>query len=137
MQRLRVAERAMAQSDRVERTHQGGGARGELDEEERAAAEPTEEFPLYDSEDEDSYDEVADRRGGGRHAKKPFKKVVVAGALGVTKVLKKLVPKPRSTAVDALNPQAPVQGMVYARKFKAPPGKRESLTPKISLLNDY
>lgn len=134
VQRLRVAERAMAQSDRVERTHQGGGARGELDEEERVADQPTEEYPLYDSEDDDSYDEAAERRNGrgGRHGKKPFKRVVVAGALGVGRALKKLVPKPRSTQANTLNPQAPVQGMVYARKFKAPPGKRKPRPSKLS-----
>lgn len=124
--RLR-AERSMGPPGRAERTNQGGGARGELDEEERVAGEPTEAYPLYDSEDEDSYDEAVDRRNarGGRHFKKPFKQVVLDGALGLGRALKNLVPKPRSTPVDALNPQAPAQGIVYARKFKAPPGKRE------------
>lgn len=122
-QRLRAAERAMIPAGRVDRTNPGGGARGELDEEERVAAEPTEAYPLYDSEDEESYDEALDgRNGAGRRSKKAFKQVVIAGALGVGRALKNLVPKPRNTPMDA---QAPAQGIVYARKFKAPPGKRE------------
>ncbi|KAH8153368.1 uncharacterized protein LAJ45_02180 [Morchella importuna] len=120
IQRIRSAERAMEYSDRVERTHNGGGARGELDEEERAAdEEPRDEYQLYDSEDEDSYEEA---RNGRRN--KPLKSVVMDGLFQAGNVLKSLVPKPRSTEADTLNPQAPVQGMVYARKFKAPPGKR-------------
>lgn len=122
IQRIRSAERAMEYSDRVERTHNGGGARGELDEEERAAdEEPRDEYQLYDSEDEDSYEEA---RNGRRN--KPLKSVVMDGLFQAGNVLKSLVPKPRSTEADTLNPQAPVQGMVYARKFKAPPGKRKS-----------
>lgn len=125
IQRLRSAERAIEYADRVERTHNGGGARGELDEEERAAdEEPRDEYQLYDSEDEDSYDEANERRNGRRN--KPLKSVVMDGLFQAGNVLKSLVPKPRSTEVDTLNPQAPVQGMVYARKFKAPPGKRKS-----------
>lgn len=126
-QRLRAAERAMIPAGRVDRTNPGGGARGELDEEERVAAEPTEAYPLYDSEDEESYDEALDgRNGAGRRSKRPFKQVVIAGALGVGRALKNLVPKPRNTPMDA---QAPAQGIVYARKFKAPPGKREFPLP--------
>lgn len=118
VERIRSAERAMEYSDRVERTHNGGGARGELDEEERVAEEPRDEYPPYDSDDEDSYEDERRRRN------KPLKSIIMDGIFRAGSMLKSLVPKPRNTEADTLNPQAPIQGMVYARKFKAPPGKR-------------
>ncbi|KAG0136894.1 putative vacuolar transporter chaperone (Vtc4) [Tuber indicum] len=119
-QRLIGARESINEAGRVERTNGGGGPRGIQDEEERAGdPAPGEEYPLYDSEDDDSEDETGRRNG----ARKRSLGKRVKGAAG--KILSGLGTVARRNATTtSVTPQAPVQGITYARKFKAPPGKR-------------
>jgi uncharacterized membrane protein YidH (DUF202 family) len=119
-QRLIGARESINEAGRVERTNGGGGPGGIQDEEERAGdPAPGEEYPLYDSEDDDSEDETGRRNG----ARKRSLGKRVKGAAG--KILSGLGTVARRNATTtSVTPQAPVQGITYARKFKAPPGKR-------------
>ena len=104
-----------------------------LDVEERIAApalsDDPNNYPLYDSEEEDSAEEMQDARsrGGWRYARKMAKHHVVALESLFTAGLKKLAPDSKSTSTPATTGVGgvdPIGGEVQARKFKAPKGKR-------------
>ncbi|KAI5791957.1 VTC domain-containing protein [Geopyxis carbonaria] len=98
------------------RTNGGGG--NNMDEEERVAANiASEDYPIYDSEDDDDDDEYSDRPHRPFSLTRTLKKTATATA----HYLSYLIPHPRSTTVDTPYPQA---ATTYARKFRAPPGKR-------------
>jgi uncharacterized membrane protein YidH (DUF202 family) len=100
-------------------------APGVLDEEERAGgAAPTgDDYPLYDSEDEDSDEEDTPllHRSNAAHTRKAIVKSLQSFGNTVFSYASYLIPHPRSTETDGPSPKA---GTTYARKFKAPPGKR-------------
>lgn len=98
-------------------THQGGN--GVMDEEERLAADnqETEDYPIYDSEASDDEDDTPLRR---RRRPGMTKRLQHAGTTALH-YLNYLVPRPRSTQVEI---PALLSGTIYARKFRAPPGKR-------------
>ncbi|KAI5846683.1 vacuolar transporter chaperone 4 [Tricharina praecox] len=98
-------------------THQGGN--GVMDEEERLAVDnqETEDYPIYDSEASDDEDDTPLRR---RRQPGLTKRVQRAGTLALH-YLSYLIPRPRSTQVEI---PTLLSGTVYARKFRAPPGKR-------------
>ncbi|ERF73121.1 hypothetical protein EPUS_09195 [Endocarpon pusillum Z07020] len=146
LNRLRAARDALNEYDRdrerdANAAHQDSGedeARGfsrpnALDVEERIAAQPLQEdpgnCPLYDSEEEDSSDELeeARRRGGWLYARKMAKhRVAIIGdslAAGLKKLFLTTKPTPSATnsGIGGVNP---IGGDVHARKFKAPKGKR-------------
>ena len=99
-------------------THNGGN--GVLDEEERVATQPEEDYPLYDSEASESDSETTplNRRRRRQQITKLQAALQTAGSY-----LSYLIPRPRATAL-AQPPSSTITGTVYARKFRAPPGKR-------------
>ncbi|KAL7269114.1 vacuolar transporter chaperone [Rhizina undulata] len=101
-----------------QRTHNGGA--GVMDEEERVATEPREDFPLYDSEDE-SDDEDVNGNGSRRYRRRGVGAFIKHAGKACWKGLKLLVPVPRSTIAAGENDGA---GIIYVKKFKAPPGKK-------------
>lgn len=125
-------------------THTHPGGSGVMDEEERvgvspAAAAPAatstaaagdHDYPLYDSEDDDDDDDESGldddsspllRSRRRRRARRRYFKSVQNLAACVLHWLSYLVPRPRSTQIDI---PAARSGTLYARKFRAPPGKR-------------
>lgn len=104
-----------------------------LDVEERIAAQPLQDdpdnYPLYDSEEEDSADEMeeARRRGGWTYARKMAKHHVALVGDYVATALRKIIPSRTPTPISAntdIGGVNPLGGDVHARKFKAPRGKR-------------
>ncbi|KAF8247649.1 hypothetical protein K440DRAFT_650455 [Wilcoxina mikolae CBS 423.85] len=108
-------------------THTGGN--GVMDEEERVAAQAPaghEDYPLYDSEDDEdeddsSVDEASPLIRRRRITRRQVIKSLQQGGEQLLHYLSYLIPHPRSTQVDI---PAARSGTVYARKFRAPPGKR-------------
>lgn len=102
-------------------THPGG--QGVMDEEERVASgAPEDPYPIYDSEDDAEDDTDATplaRRRLTQH--QSLLSTLNRHASTTLHYLSYLIPHPRSTTVEGHNP---LLGTVYARKFKAPPGKR-------------
>lgn len=99
-------------------TTNGGGST--MDVEERVAVrfqDQDNDYPLYDSEtdtsDSESYPARHRRYSPLKHLKRVGKHTLVA--------LSYLIPRPRSTVAEGHNP---MNGTVFERKFRAPPGKR-------------
>ena len=154
MRRLRAAREAMRQHelDRDaddEEDYSDGNA---LDIEERVAAIPLAEnpddYPLYDSEEEDEADEMeaARRQGGWWYGWKLFQNhakqhAVTAGNFLVS-VFNTIKPVPRSYMPPGVTGPTLRQlgSQVQARKFKAPPGKRihvpVRVEPKVYFANE-
>lgn len=144
LKRLRAARDALDEYGRdrerdAEAAHDANadGANGSrenaLDVEERIAAQPLPEdpdnYPLYDSEEEDSADEMeeARRRGGWRYARAMAKHHVAMAGNYLAAGLRKAAPTPKPTPIPAIGGIGgvnPIGGDVPARKFKAPKGKR-------------
>jgi SPX domain protein involved in polyphosphate accumulation/uncharacterized membrane protein YidH (DUF202 family) len=145
LQRLRAARDALNEYGR-DRERDAAAAQGDsaneansfppqnsLDVEERVAAQPLSEdpdsYPLYDSEEEDSADEMEEARqkGGWLYARKMGKHHIAAAgnylASGLRKAIltSKPTPMPANGAIGGVDPTG---GDVHARKFKAPKGKR-------------
>ncbi|KAL6714434.1 vacuolar transporter chaperone [Lecanora helva] len=123
IRRLREARDAMEQYD-MERTADPANS---LDIEERIAAAPIEnpdDYPIYDSEDEDVDDmEEAKRVGGWYYRRKILSHHASMLGSYLTTGIKKIVPVPKPTPIPGPSlPQA--VGPVEGRKFKAPKGKR-------------
>ena len=132
LRRLREARDAMEEYD-MART--ADPAANDLDMEERIAAQPliqsSEDYPLYDTEDEDGYaDNVSEaerERGWAYPWKALIRHISLAGsktysALTYVTPFPKSTPIPTSTAPTGFG-NFPATAMV-ARRFKAPPGKR-------------
>lgn len=132
IRRLRAARDAMEQYD-MART--ADPAANELDMEERIAAQPLmhdpDDYPIYDSEDEDSWDEAqsaAKNKGSWAYRWKVVMKHASLAASKVGAALSYIIPTPRPTSMP---PSAAPTGFgnvpataMSARRFKAPPGKR-------------
>ena len=107
----------------------------ELDIEERIADLPIQDpddYPLYDSEDEDEDDalEEAKRIGGWFYQRKVLKHHIIQAREYILRGLKLAAPVPRATPIpDTTTSMSPLPQRVEARHFKAPKGKRESLSP--------
>ena len=119
--RLRIARDAMEQYDIAQ--HTDDHVPNTLDIEERIAAAPIthpDDYPIYDSDDED-IDELAEaKRVGGWH----YRRKLLTHHLAMTghylaSGLKKLMPTPKPTPTLATSNPSP-----ETRKFKAPRGKR-------------
>ena len=129
--RLRAAWDAMEQNamDRAEDFPQHTG--NELDIEERIAAMPLanpDDHPIYDSEEEDDEDDMEEARriGGWSYGRKVLKHHIVLVGSYLVNGLRKISPIPISTprprskgALDVMS------GLVEAKRFKAPKGKRK------------
>lgn len=105
-------------------------ARGnELDIEEEVGAQPiSEDYPLYDSEDEDSQDdgiEEARRIGGWPYYSKLVKKYTKLAGQRAANVLHALSPVPRSSTLPTNGSMEPLRrDQVQDKRFKAPKGKK-------------
>ena len=125
--RLREAQETMDATDRHREAH---GEANELDEEERLADLPIahiDDYPIYDSEDEDEADalEEAKRVGGWTYRKQLLKHHVIRVEEYLVKGLKLATPTPKATPMpDTTSPTSALPMEVEAKRFKAPPGKR-------------
>ncbi|KAJ9649082.1 vacuolar transporter chaperone [Coniosporium tulheliwenetii] len=138
LRRLREARDAMEQHDLDQRADYGAmdgqadgqadGSPNSLDIEERIAARPlqnSEDYPLYDSDDEEDDLEEARRAGGWTYRKKLLQLRLRRAGEWLGGVLKKAVPAPQSTSMPRLRPSMGVpKTMGEAKRFKAPKGKR-------------
>lgn len=106
---------------------EAASAPGVLDEEERAGAtipaQTGDDYPFYDSEDEDSDEEETHllHRSNATRTRNAIVKALQSFGNTVFSYGSYLIPHPRATEIDGPSPKA---GTTYARKFKAPPGKR-------------
>lgn len=126
--RLRIARDALEQYDIEQRSANPNA----LDIEERISAAPLahnpDDYPIYDSEDEDMDDlEEAKRIGGWHYRGKVLRNHIAMAGSYIAAGLSKITPTPKPTpilgsALTALGNMPPTQ--VEARRFKAPRGKR-------------
>jgi len=157
IQRLRAARDAMEAHEQDQlreeleeaeaQQHVNGSAPGNsLDVEERVAAQPLpdqdNDYPLYDSDDEDEDLEEARRVGGWYYYSTYLRKQLHDTTNALWKGFLVVAPRPRATIMPA-----PLQGGVGVQKgvgelkrFKAPPGKRihvpVRIEPKVSLATE-
>jgi hypothetical protein len=110
----------------------------ELDIEERIAAKPiagNEDYPLYDTDDEEDDLEEARRVGGWHYHKLLIKKRAQETGSAVSKGLWMLVPRPMASEIPNDTPTSnlgiPKRDTV-GKRFKAPKGKRKFTTPALS-----
>jgi hypothetical protein len=107
----------------------------ELDSEERVAAKPVaglDDYPLYDTDDEDDDLEEASRIGGWHYRRRLIKKKAKEIGQGILYGLWVLVPKPMPTEMPADTgalgiPKRTGEG----KRFKAPKGKRKFFQPRV------
>ena len=128
IRRLRIARDALEQYDIEQRSADPNA----LDVEERVSAPPLahnpNDYPIYDSEDEDSFDmEEAKRKGGWHYRGKVLRHRIATAGSYIAAALSKIAPTPKPTpipgsAMTALGDVPPSQ--VEGRRFKAPRGKR-------------
>ena len=128
IRRLRIARDALEQYDIEQRSADPNA----LDVEERVSAPPLahnpNDYPIYDSEDEDSFDmEEAKQKGGWHYRGKVLRHHIATAGSYIAAALSKIarIPKPTpipGSAMTALGDVPP--GQVEARRFKAPRGKR-------------
>ena len=126
--RLRLARDAMEQYDMDQRSNDPNA----LDIEERISAAPLaqnpDDYPIYDSEDEDTDDmEEAKRIGGWHYRGKVLTHHIALLGSSIAAALSKIAPTPKPTPIPgstltAFGNVPPSQ--VEARRFKAPRGKR-------------
>lgn len=136
--RLRAARDALEQHEQEQRMDYGttrldGDADpNSLDEEERMAAKPLtddDDYPLYDSDDEDDLEE-AKRVGGWRYRVKLVKRHFEMFGDKVLDMLKHAKPVPQSTDIPAAasaamgDPRKVPGAKVEEKRFKAPKGKK-------------
>ncbi|KAL9636679.1 MAG: hypothetical protein Q9164_002664, partial [Protoblastenia rupestris] len=132
LRRLREARDAMEQYDMARTTDP---AANNLDMEERIAAQPLvqnpDDYPLYDSGDEDSDTEnlsEAKRKGGWPYYWKVLKHHLSLATSKTASALSYIIPAPKPTPLPVSTAPTgfgnlPATAMT-ARRFKAPPGKR-------------
>lgn len=128
IRRLRIARDVMEQYDMEQRSADPNA----LDIEERISAAPLvqnpDDYPIYDSDDEDMDDMEEAKRIGGWHYRGKFltHHIAMVGSYIAAGLLKMTpIPKPTpipGSALTALGNVPP--GQVEARRFKAPRGKR-------------
>lgn len=123
--RLRIARDALEQYDIEQRSANPNA----LDIEERISAAPLahnpDDYPIYDSEDEDIDDlEEAKRIGGWHYRGKVLRHHIAMAGSYIAAGLSRITPTPKPTPIpgSALGNVPPTQ--VEARRFKAPRGKR-------------
>lgn len=136
LRRLRAARDAMEQHDLDQRRDYGATVNGDnngapgnnLDIEERISARPRPEddYPLYDSEDEDSDDlEEARRVGGWHYRRKQLEHAVSTAGEKILSALQRAKPVPRSTPLPESGDSLGVpKATGEVKRFKAPKGKR-------------
>ena len=129
--RLRAARDSLEQNDRDRAEDFPEQVPNQLDIEERIAALPlnsADDYPLYDSEEEDEEDalEEARRVGGWRYGAKLVKHHALKAEDFVANNLKLFVPTPKPTPIPNTNgAMSALPAQVEAKRFKAPKGKRK------------
>lgn len=157
LRRLRGARDALQQHsqdrENVEDGYPDYAAQNTLDIEERVAAQPLDEdpddYPLYDSEEENEEEELeeAHKKGGlaygWKMAKKHVKKYAIVAGDYISSGLHKVAPTPKPTPMPSngnIGGVNPLGGQISARKFKAPKGKRihvpVRVEPKVFFANE-
>ena len=136
IRRLREARDAMEQYDMARTADPAADpAANDLDMEERIAAQPllnnSDDYPIYDSEDEDSYYDdqyAANQKSSWAYRWKIVKRHALIAGSRIGSALSYIVPTPKPTAMP---PSAAPTGFgnvpataITAHRFKAPPGKR-------------
>ena len=134
--RLRQARDALERNDQERSTDYPQQTSNDLDIEERIAAVPLvqnpDDYPIYDSEEEDEADKMEEARrvGGWRYRGLVLKRHVFLTGEYLLKGVKLIIPAPKPTYIpgtnSALTPLIP--GQIEAKRFKAPKGKRLSLS---------
>ncbi|KAK4545164.1 hypothetical protein LTR36_003715 [Oleoguttula mirabilis] len=142
IQRLRAARDALEQHEEERRMEDANGDTNVLDEEERMAhkplAHPDDDYPLYDSDDDEEDLEAAKRVGGWTYRWKLVKRQTQLAADKLLDVLKQASPVPRPTAIPAREGGmgVPAADKVSEKRFKAPKGKKihvpVRVEPKVS-----
>lgn len=122
--RLRIARNAMEQFDMAQRS---ADTSNELDIEERIAAQPItdpDDYPIYDSEDEDVDDlEEAKHVGGWHYRRKVLTYHLSHAGSYLVAGFKKFAPTPKSTSIPGQTMPLSTDS-VSGFKFKVPKGKR-------------
>ncbi|KAH9845836.1 vacuolar transporter chaperone 4-like [Teratosphaeria destructans] len=139
-QRLRAARDALEQHE-LDRRMEGGNG-NIMDEEERMAHKPIaiidEDYPLYDSDDEEEALAEAKRVGGWHYRWKLIKRHAAMAADKTLDVLKHASPTPKPTPIPGREGGmgVPAGGAVSEKRFKAPKGKKihvpVRVEPKVS-----
>ena len=136
LRRLRAARDALEQHEQEQRLdYAEGNDPNALDEEERTATKPVterEDYPLYDSDDEEDDLEEAKRVGGWRYRWLLVKKHAVMVEDKLLSVLKQATPAPRATSIPPREAgmgiprpgAAGAAGAITEKRFKAPKGKK-------------
>lgn len=129
---LHEARDAMNEYDAAQAAETSHSAGNSLDVEERIAAAPLShqnDYPIYDSDDEESDIEDAKKIGGWYYRRKLLRHHIVLAGDYVTQGLKAIVPKPKPTPIPNNGSLDVMGGQVEAKRFKAPKGKRKSPQP--------
>lgn len=139
MRRLRAARDALEQQETERRMDYGTNGHADpnsLDEEERMAAKPLtneDDYPLYDSDDEDDDLEEAKRIGGMHYARRLAKHYVHTLGDSILNAMSHVTPTPKPTPMPGANGasmgmpsarQSGPGGQVTEKRFKAPKGKK-------------
>ena len=131
IRRLREARDAMEQNDMERAADFPQHSSNELDIEERIAAMPqansAEDYPLYDSEEDDESDDMEEARrvGGWRYGIKALQHHVMLAGDYLVRGIRKLIPYPKPTPLSDTNGTLGL-GLEppEVKRFKAPKGKR-------------
>ena len=143
VQRLRAARDALEEHEQERRVELiNGGDSNVLDEEERMAHKPIrsidDDYPLYDSGDEEEEYEEAKRVGGWSYRWKVVKKYASIAGDYVLYTLKMATPFPKPTQIPAREGRfgLPSADRVQQKRFRAPKGKKihvpVRVEPKVS-----
>lgn len=130
--RLREAREAMNQHKRAQELDESPPGNN-LDLEERIAAPQVHEddYPIYDSDDEDDDLEEAKKVGPWHYRRKLFQHYLSAVGGYLSHGMKFIIPQPTPTPIPDRNGTG---GRLEAKQFKAPPGKRESFSNDTSYI---
>lgn len=142
-QRLRAARDALEQHEQDRHLHANGEADGTImDEEERMAHKPLvsidDDYPLYDSDDEEDAFQEAKQRGGWAYRWKLAKRYTSIAGDKLLFALKRATPFPQPTQIPAREGRLGIPGgaAVSEKRFKAPKGKKihvpVRVEPKVS-----
>lgn len=129
--RLREAREAMDQHERAQE-YDSSPPRNTLDVEERIAAPQShddDDYPIYDSDDEDDDLEAAKRVGRWYYRRKLLQHYVGLAGGYLAQGMKFIIPQPTPTPIPDRNGTG---GKLEVKQFKAPKGKREFFSKNIT-----